>query len=305
MSDDFMDLLSGEGSGKQGKDEKGMEDLLGGLLGGSSGAGGLGSLLGGLMGGGSQADDAGDAGDMAGMLGSLLGGGAAPQSSGGGGDMAGMLGSLLGGGAPEPQPAAGGAGDLLGSLLGGSSGSSSGGGLGGLLGGLLGGGSGGPMSFGGGGGGASLPFAGTLAEKLGISEQMANMLIMGAIGLLTSSMAKNRSGGSVDYNSLTDADFIRASGVSSRLSGQMGISEDDTIVGLQQTMDLLIAGNQPAAKPQKTTAKKTTKKTKAASDKAATPKKSSTKSTKSTPKKKSAKKESGSDFMDLLDDPKG
>ena len=283
MSDDFMDLLSGEGSGKQGQDEKGMEDLLGGLLGGSGGAGGLGALLGGLMGGGSQADDAGDAGDMAGMLG-----------------------SLLGGGAPEPEPAAGGAGDLLGSLLGGGGGSSSGGGLGGLLGGLLGGGGGGQMSFGGGGGGASLPFAGTLAEKLGISEQMANMLIMGAIGLLTSSMAKNRSGGgSVDYNSLTDSDFIRASGVSSRLSGQMGISEDDTIAGLQQTMDLLIAGNQPPAKPQKTTAKKTTKKTKATAEKAATPKKSSTKSTKSTPKKKSTKKESGSDFMDLLDDPKG
>jgi hypothetical protein len=128
------------------------------------------------------------------------------------------------------------------------------------------------------------------------------MLIMGAIGLMTSSMAKNRSGGSVDVNSLTDPDFIRSSGVSGRLSDQMGISEDDAIQGLQQTMGMMMAaqGQQPAAKPKSAAKKKQT-----SAEKAATPKKSSTKSTKSTSKKKSTKKNSGSDFMDLLDDPKG
>ena len=159
-----------------------------------------------------------------------------------------------------------------------------------------GGGNAGQMSFGG-GGGASLPFAGTLAEKLGISEQMASMLIMGAIGLLTSSMAKNRSGGqSVDINNLSDPDYIRSSGVSSRLSEQMGISEDEAILGLQQTMGLMVAGNEPAAQSKKPAAKKA----KPTSEKAA---KKSTKSTKATSKKESTKKESGSDFMDLLDDP--
>lgn len=260
MSDNFMDLLSGEGPDKKGQGDRGMEDLLGSLLGGGGGGGAdLGSLLGGLMGGGG-AQQGGGADDMAGMLGSLLGGGGAQQ---------------------------GGAGGLLGGLLGG------------LMGG--GGGNAGQMSFGGGGGGMSLPFAGTLAEKLGISEQMANMLIMGAIGLLTSSMAKNRSGGSIDVNGLTDPDYIRSSGVAGRLSNQMGISEEDAILGLQQTMGMMMAeqGHKPAAKPKSSTKKKKTTTAEAA------PKKSSSKATKTTPKKKTTKKSSGPDFMDLLDDPKG
>lgn len=280
MADDFMDLLSGkdEGAGASGgQDAKGMEDLLGSLMGGGGGAqGGLGDLLGGLMGGG--------------------GGQSAGQP-----DMGDLLGGLMGGGGSQ---SAGGLGALLGGLMGG--GSSAGGGLGGLLGGLMGGGGADPMSFGGGGGGMSLPFAGTLAEKLGISEQMANMLIMGAIGLLTSSMAKNRSsgrGGEVDLNLISDPDFIRSSGVAGRLSSQMGISEDDAILGLQQTMGLMVGGSPPAAK-KPAARKKTTKKTTATAAKPATkPKKSTAKSTKTTPKKKSTPKESGSDFMNLLDDP--
>ena len=155
-----------------------------------------------------------------------------------------------------------------------------------------------------GGGGMSLPFAGTLAEKLGISQQMANMLIMGAIGLLTSSMAKNRSagrGGTADFNSLTDPDFIRSSGVAGRLSGQMGISEDDAILGLQQTMGLMVAGQPAASKaPAK---KKTAKKTTTTAKKPAAPKKASAQTTKPKPKKKPAQpKAESSDFMDLLDD---
>ncbi len=146
------------------------------------------------------------------------------------------------------------------------------------------------MGGGGGGGGMSLPFAAPLAEKLGISEQMANMLIMGAIGLLTSSAAKNRSAGrsgSVDINALADPDFIRSSGVSSRLSDQMGVSEDEAIMGLQQTLGLMAAGQQPkpAAK------KKTVKTDGTAAKKTSAPKKTATKST---PKKKPAKKSDAS-----------
>lgn len=287
MADDFMDLLSGkdEDTGATGgQDAKGMEDLLGSLLGGGGGAqGGLGDLLGGLMGGGGQ--PAAGQGDMGDLLGGLMGG------SGGSAGAAG----------------AGGLGALLGGLMGGGGGQSGAGGLGGLLGGLLGGGGGDPMSFGGGGGGMSLPFAGTLAEKLGISEQMANMLIMGAIGLLTSSMAKNRSsgrGGQVDLNLVSDPDYIRSSGVAWRLSSQMGISEDDAILGLQQTMSLMAAGGAPAAPKKVTAKKKMAKKTSpTAAQSTAKPKKSTAKKTKTAPKKKSTKKESGSDFMDLLDDP--
>ena len=254
MSDDFMDMLSDPDDLPEGNDpeERGVEDLLGSLMGGAGvGGGDLGSLLGGLIGGGGQQPSS------------------ASQQPGGGGDMGDLLGSLLGGGAPQPsqpsQPASGGAGDLLGSLLGGgSSGAAGSGGMGALLGGLLGGGGASSMGFGG-GGGVSLPFADTLAEKLGISPQMANMLIMGAIGLLTSSAAKNRNRGTsagVSVSDLSNPDFIRSSGVSSRLSSEMGISEDEAIRGLQQTFDVMAAGTQPAPKAKSSTAKKTTTKKK-------------------------------------------
>lgn len=196
------------------------------------------------------------------LLGSLLGG----AGGGGGGDLGSLLGGLMGGGAAPAQPASGGGGDLLGSLLGGLAGNPAGAaGMGGLLGGLL------------GGSGVSLPFAGVLAEKLGISEQMANTLIMGAMGLLASSAAKNkgkdRSGG-VNFDALADPDFIRSSGVSSQLSDQMGLSEDEVVGQLQKTLGLMAASQEQPAPTKAAPAKK-----------AAAPKKSPAKSTKSAPKK--------------------
>jgi len=310
MGDDLMGMLSqmSDPDEESNTDEKGLSDLLGGLMGGGAGGSGdLGSLLGGLMGGGATGSSAGgSADDMMGMLGGLMGGGASGGTSGGdAGDLMGMLGGLMGGGATESAGGsaadAGGLGGLLGGLMGGGSA----GGLGGLLGGLMGGG-GAPATFGGGGGGAMLPFADTLAEKLGISPQMANTLIMGAIGLLTASAAKKKqTGRSVGLADMTDADYIRSSGMASRLSDQMGISEDDAIVGLQQAMGLMATqAGAPAAKPKKAAAKKTTAK-KATGETAATKpaKKTTRKSTKATPKKSSTS-DTGSDFMDLLDDPR-
>ena len=226
-------------------------------------------------------------------------------ASGSADDMMGMLGGLMGGGATESAGGsdAGGLGGLLGGLLGGGGGA---GGLGGLLGGLMGGG-GAPATFGGGGGGAMLPFADTLAEKLGISPQMANTLIMGAIGLLTASMAKKKqTGRSVGLADMTDSDYIRSSGMASRLSSQMGISEDDAVYGLQQAMGLMATqAGAATAQPKKPAAKKTTAR-KATTDPAAPKpaKKTTRKSTKTTPKKKSSTSDTGSDFMDLLDDPR-
>jgi len=236
-------------------------------------------------------------------LGGLMGGGAAgssQSSSAGSGGIGDLLGGLMGGdAAASGQSSAAGSGDM-GDLLGGLMGGGSAGGLGGLLGGLLGGGSG-AGSFGG-GGGPMLPFAETLAEKLHISPQMANTLIMGAIGLLTASAAKKQSGRSVDLAGVTSSDYIRSSGVASRLSAQMGISEDDAVAGLQEAMGLMAAQSGMAPAPKPAAAKK--KKAKKAGDATAPPaaKKSTRKTTKTTPKK-SSKSETGPDFMGLLDDP--
>lgn len=249
MGNDFMDLLSGDQPEKKDSGEKGAAgDLLGSLLGGGGG-GDLGSLLGGLMGGGGAAP-------------------AQPPASGAG-DLGALLGGLMGGGGAAPaQPEPSGMGGLLGSLLGGAASSPAGSaGMGGLLGGLL------------GAGGVSLPFANVLAEKLGISEQMANMLIMGALGLLTSSAAKKKTGDrSVGIDALADPDFIRSSGVPSQLSEQMGISEDEAIGHLQQTLGLMAAAGEQAASEES-----------AAPAKEAKPKKPASKSTKTASKKKPAK----------------
>lgn len=297
MANVFNDMLDQPGD-EAGEGDDAVRGLLDSLMGAGAagGQGGLGDLVGGLMGGG------GDAAGMGDLLGSLMGGGAGSGAPAGDmGDMAGMLGGLLGG-SGSPGGAAGG--------------------LGGLLGGLLGGGmSGGDqMSFGGGGaGGPALPFIGPLAEKLGISPQMANMLAMAAIGLLTSSMAKNRDqgrGGGVDLAGLSDPEYLRRSGVVSRLSTQAGISEDDAIIGLQQALGMM--AGQPAAKPatgaKKSTAKKPAAK-KSTSTKSTAKKPETKKSTaasgtttkkKSTSKKtassKPAENQAGSDFMDMLND---
>jgi hypothetical protein len=272
MSNDFKDLLDEPGEDDDG-DKESTRGLLDSLMGGAAGGqGGLGDLIGGLLGG--AGGSAASSGDMDDLLGGLLGGtGAGSSSPASAGDIGNLLGGLLGGG-------------------GAASGTS--GGMGGILGALLDGGAGAGM-----GGDQYMPFVGPLAEKLGLSPQMANMLAMAAIGLLTSSMAKNRSQGRsdrVDLAGLTDPDYIRSTGVATRLSSQMGVSEDEVIKGLQQTLGIMAeqAGMGSDAGQSK---------------QAAAPKKKSP----NKPRKKSSGKpaagqkpqanQTGSDFMDLLDDP--
>ncbi len=104
-----MSEKKGKGQDPMGED-RGVEDILGGLLGSNAGgmpqgganeaptggSGDLAGMLGGLM-GGAQGGGSGGSSDLMGMLGGLMGGGA--QGSGaGGGDLMGMLGGMLGGG---------------------------------------------------------------------------------------------------------------------------------------------------------------------------------------------------------------
>lgn len=222
--------------------DRGLGDLLGAFLGGDSGApaGGaddpLSSLLGGLMGGGAPAS-----GNVPAGSGSATGGAL---------DLDDMLESM--GGVQGQAPAAGGSADPLGALMGGllGGGGASAGGLGGLLGGLLGGGGGQPDTFGG-GGGMMLPFAQTLSEKLGVSPATANALVGAAMGLITSSLLKQRSGDrsaeGLTMNSLMDPDYLRQSGIISQVSQETGLDEDATIRGLQEAIGL--AGSQATTPP--------------------------------------------------------
>jgi hypothetical protein len=103
-----------KGAGKNPEDEnRGVEDILGGLLGSSAGGMGQGDV-GQAPAGGSGA--AGGSGDLAGMLGGLMGGGGG-TSAGGGGDLMGMLGGLLGGGQGGNSSVSANAPSILSALL--------------------------------------------------------------------------------------------------------------------------------------------------------------------------------------------
>lgn len=93
---------TGRGSGG-GDDSIGLDDLLGGLLGGAagggtaSGGGGLGDILGGLLGGASGGSSSSGGGGLGDILGGMAGGGgtAPAQQSDSGGGLGDMLGDIL------------------------------------------------------------------------------------------------------------------------------------------------------------------------------------------------------------------
>jgi len=104
-SGDRKDVTSRDSSG--GGNQPGLDDLLGGLLGGAaggSGGGGLGDILGGLLGGGqSSSGSGGGSGGLGDILGGVLGGGntaatapAVPtKQDDSGGGLGDMLGDIL------------------------------------------------------------------------------------------------------------------------------------------------------------------------------------------------------------------
>jgi hypothetical protein len=192
----------------------------------------LGALLGGSQ-GGAQGDadgqDDNPMNDMVGdLLGSVLGGGG--QASG----AAGLLGGLLGGGGSQ-------------------------GGLGGLLGGLLGGGS---------KGGAGemnplmAPLANMLADKLGLSPQMAQMVMGFVLGKMNDAPNPNQAGtrgaapqsGGLNLDNLleqmnqggVDKNFVQSQGLDKELAEQTGMDREQAAQSLEQVLNIF--GGQIAKK---------------------------------------------------------
>lgn len=87
--DDLIGSLEAGGSrAPGGAGGAGLEDVLGGILGGAGqGGGGLGDVLGGILGGGGSAGG----GSLEDVLGGILGGGQGSRSSGGGAGLGGLV----------------------------------------------------------------------------------------------------------------------------------------------------------------------------------------------------------------------
>ena len=136
------------------------------------------------------------------------------------------------GGAPQPGPSASPAGDL-----------SSMGDIGSLLEAFLGGG----QQMGIGANPLLAPFTEQLAEKPGISPQMASIITSFAFSLLISRMqseAKPGTGGKsnenvFDLDGLLDDDYLDSQGITSQLSDQTGLGEDEAKQSLKEAVSLL------------------------------------------------------------------
>jgi uncharacterized protein YidB (DUF937 family) len=81
--DDLIGSLQKAQGGQGGNAGGGLEDVLGGILGGGSGGGGLGDVLGGVLGGGGTGGGTGG-GDLGSILGGMLEGGSGGSVLGGG-----------------------------------------------------------------------------------------------------------------------------------------------------------------------------------------------------------------------------
>lgn len=195
----------------------------------------------------------------------LGGGGSAPTQQSEQDPLADLIGAVLGGGAaaPAPQPQAMPSSDPLSELIKGVLGGepqaaqpSSGSTIIDILGSILGGGRPGGQnnSF-------LQPIANALAEKLGISPQVALIVINLAIMLLLSRRKEEaatapgdtRRGGTpseqegFDLDDLLDKNYLQATGATTQLARQTGMSEDQATQSLQEALILLDRQAKPAS----------------------------------------------------------
>lgn len=175
----------------------------------------------------------------------ILGG---PQPSQGGGDpLGGLLEAILGGalGQGGAMQGMGGGGGGLQGIPGGQM--PQGGGLLDILGMILGGGGASQL----GGDPNLMPFTEALSEKLGVSPQMASLLIGAAFSLLTAMMRSESQGGrglpaEADLDSLLDEEYLASTGVASQVALQTGLDEETAAHHLREAM-VLLSGQPPAA----------------------------------------------------------
>ena len=102
------------------------------------------------------------------------------------------------------------------------------------------------------------PFTQALAERLGISPQMASVVISAAFGLLMSYLQGARQKGQLDpragaagldLDQLLNKNTLASSGVTQRVSAQTGMNETDIERALREALEILGVENKNAATP--------------------------------------------------------
>lgn len=96
------------------------------------------------------------------------------------------------------------------------------------------------------------PFTQALAERLGISPQMASIIISAAFGLLMSRLqSKVQSGqlnaqagvAGLNMDELLDRNVLASQGVTARVASQTGLSESDIERSLREALEILGVGS--------------------------------------------------------------
>lgn len=105
------------------------------------------------------------------------------------------------------------------------------------------------------------PFVNALSEKMGISPQMAAVIVSAAFGMIVS---KTMGGGKkaapqagatagLDLDDLLDGDFMEKSGVAERVAKQTGMNKSDASDSLRKAMEMLgVLPKGQAAAPKRT-----------------------------------------------------
>ena len=100
------------------------------------------------------------------------------------------------------------------------------------------------------------PFAEMLSERLGISPQMAGMIISFALPLLMKQLAGGGreavqpGGAGIDLDSLLDENFLEQSGAPRKLAEESGMDEKDAMSGILEALGILTGKDKaPEAAP--------------------------------------------------------
>jgi len=171
-----------------------------------------------------------------------------------------LLGALLGGGQGGDKGQDDNQGqndnpmdDMIGGLLGSVLGGGSQGGLGGLLGGILGGGSKGGAQGGGELSPLMAPLANMMADKLGLSPQMAQTVMGFVLGKMANTPNPNQPGtrgaapsGGLNLDNLldqmnqggVDKKFVKSQGLDKELAAQTGMDREQAAQSLEQVLNI-------------------------------------------------------------------
>ncbi len=147
------------------------------------------------------------------------------------------------------------------------------------------------------------PFTNMLSESLGLSPQMASVIVSAAFGLIMGKMGAGGGGGrpgavqnprdlanGLDLDDLLDGDFLKKSGATEKVAKQTGLDPQEAEQSLLKALEML--GLEPGKKVQPGSQQKSAPKSRRATTKKSSPKKSAKRGSRS----KSA------DLQHLLDD---